>query len=42
MISDIFSRKIVAWEVWEKEAAAHSSNLIRRAVISEKMEYDLD
>lgn len=37
LISDLFSRKIVAWEVWEKETATHASDLIRRAVISEKI-----
>jgi len=35
MISDLFSRKIVAWEVWEVESADNASELIRRAVISE-------
>jgi len=37
MISDIFSRKIVAWEVWEEESAEHASELIRRASIVEKL-----
>ena len=37
MISDIFSRKIVAWEVWEEESADHASELITKAVISEKL-----
>ena len=37
MIVDIFSRKIVGWEVWEKESAEHASELIRRAVIAEKV-----
>jgi putative transposase len=37
MISDLFSRKIVAWEVWEIESAENASELIRRAVIAEKL-----
>ncbi len=37
MISDIFSRKIVAWEVWEEESAEHASELITRASIAEKL-----
>jgi putative transposase len=37
MISDLFSRKIVAWEVWEIESAENASELIRRAVLAEKL-----
>lgn len=37
LISDVFSRKIIAWEVWEEESADHASDLIRMAVISEKL-----
>lgn len=37
LISDLFSRKIVAWEVWDNETAIHASELIRRAVLSEKI-----
>lgn len=37
MISDLYSRKIVSWEVWEEETAEHASELIRKAVISEKI-----
>ena len=37
MISDLFSRKIVAWEVWESESAENASELIRRAIIAEKL-----
>ena len=33
LISDLFSRKIIAWEVCEKESATHASELIRRAVL---------
>lgn len=37
MISDLFSRKIVAWEVWEVESAENASELIRRAILAEKL-----
>lgn len=37
LISDLYSRKIVAWEVWEEESAEYASELIKRAVISEKI-----
>ena len=35
MIIDIFSRKIVGWEVWDVESAEHASELIARATIAE-------
>jgi transposase InsO family protein len=35
MILDVFSRKIVGWEVYEKECGELASNLVRRAVMSE-------
>ena len=35
LIEDIFSRKIVGWEVHEKESAAHASLLIRKACLAE-------
>ncbi len=34
---DLFSRKIVGWEVWESETAEHASDLIRRIYRDEKM-----
>ena len=34
---DLFSRKIVGWEVWEEETAEHASELIRRIYQEEKM-----
>lgn len=37
MILDMYSRKIVGWEVWEEENAAHASELIKRAYIDEKV-----
>lgn len=35
MIVDIFSRKIVGWEVWEEETGAHAVTLVERAVLAE-------
>lgn len=35
LILDLFSRKIVAWDIWEEESAALASELVRRAVLSE-------
>jgi len=35
MIIDIFSRKIVGWEVWEEELAEYANTLIDRAVLAE-------
>lgn len=37
LISDLFSRKIIAWEIWIEKSAEHASELIRRAVVSEKL-----
>ncbi len=37
LISDIFSRKVVAWEVWREESAEHASELITKAVIAENL-----
>jgi putative transposase len=36
IILDLFSRKIVAWEVYEQESAVHSAQVIRRAVLAEQ------
>ena len=35
MIIDVFSRKIVGWEVWPEESGEHASELITRATRSE-------
>jgi len=35
LVLDLFSRKIVGWEIWENESAEYASQLIRRAVLSE-------
>jgi putative transposase len=37
LISDLFSRKIVGWEVWEAETAEHASELIKKACREEKI-----
>lgn len=37
LISDLFSRKIVGWEVWEEESAEHASELIRRTTMLERI-----
>jgi len=37
LITDLFSRKIVGWEVWEQESAAHASELIKRTTMLEKV-----
>lgn len=36
LILDLYSRKIVGWEIWEEESAEHASQLIRRTVIREQ------
>lgn len=36
MVIDLYSRKIVGWEVYEREGADHASGLTRRAVLSEQ------
>ncbi|TCO76515.1 transposase InsO family protein [Marinisporobacter balticus] len=37
MIVDIFSRKIVGYEVWEEENAVHSETLVRKALLAENI-----
>lgn len=37
MILDIFSRKIVRYEVWEEENSKHSEELVKRTLIIEKV-----
>lgn len=37
LFSDLFSRKIVGWEVWDSETAEHASELIKRIYRDEKM-----
>ena len=38
LIIDIFSRKIVGWEIWETEEAKYAEELMRKTVISEKVQ----
>lgn len=37
MFLDIFSRKIVGWEVWEEENGEYAAELVERAVIAERV-----
>lgn len=37
MISDIFSRKIIAWEVWPSQTAENAAELVQRAVFAENL-----
>lgn len=37
LIIDLFSRKLVRWQVWEVEDAEHAADLIKKTVISEKI-----
>jgi len=36
LIIDLYSRKIVGWEVWPEESAAHASVLVKRTVLKER------
>lgn len=36
LIMDLYSRKIVGWEVYESESAAHAAEVVRRAVLAER------
>ncbi|MFC0475951.1 hypothetical protein ACFFHF_11940, partial [Robertmurraya beringensis] len=38
LIIDIFSRKIVGWEIWESEEAKHAEDLMKKTIISEKIQ----
>lgn len=35
LIKDLYSRKIVGWEVFEAESAGHAARLVQRAVLAE-------
>lgn len=35
LILDLFSRKIVGWEIWDEESAEYASRLVRKAHLSE-------
>lgn len=41
MILDIYSRKIVGWEIWPEENGEFASELIERAVLTEKVDKNL-
>ncbi|MEC0090184.1 IS3 family transposase [Paenibacillus macquariensis] len=36
LILDLFSRKIVGWEIWDEESSEYASQLMRRTVLSEQ------
>lgn len=36
LILDLYSRKVVAWEIWKEESAENASVLVRRGIMSEK------
>jgi len=36
MIVDLYSRKIVGWEIFEAESAAAASEVLQRAVLAEQ------
>jgi transposase InsO family protein len=36
LILDLYSRKIVGWEVYEGESAAHAAEVVHRAVLAER------
>lgn len=36
MILDLYSRKIVGWDIWPEESAENASVLVRRAILSEQ------
>ena len=35
LILDLYSRKIVGWEIWDEESAEHASRLIKKAYLAE-------
>lgn len=39
MIMDIFSRKIVGWEIWQEENGELAAELIEKSIIAEKIRY---
>lgn len=36
LVLDLYSRKIVGWEIWEEESSEYASQLMRRTVLSEQ------
>lgn len=40
LILDLYSRKVVAWEIWPEESAENASQLVRRAALSEKLGFN--
>ncbi|WP_083761039.1 DDE-type integrase/transposase/recombinase [Alkaliphilus metalliredigens] len=40
LILDLYSKKIIAWEVYDRESAEYASRLMRRAIMSENRTKD--
>ncbi|SHE61848.1 IS3 family transposase [Alkalibacter saccharofermentans] len=40
LIIDLFSRKVVGWEVWEKESSEYASQVVRKAIMAENRTHD--
>ncbi len=40
VISDLFSRYIVGWEVWEEQTAEHASELVKRATLAQHVNHN--
>ncbi len=38
LILDLFTRKVVGWEVWETEEAKYAEELVKKAVVQEKIQ----
>ena len=38
LIIDLFSRKMVGWEIWESEEARHAEKLIKQTVLKERIQ----
>jgi putative transposase len=36
LILDLYSRKIIGWEIWNEESAEYASQLVRRAILAEQ------
>ncbi|MBO0959950.1 IS3 family transposase [Neobacillus sp. MM2021_6] len=38
LILDLFSRKIVGWEIWETEEAKYAEELVKKTIVNEKIQ----
>ncbi|ERJ10932.1 Putative transposase protein [Haloplasma contractile SSD-17B] len=39
LILDLYSRKIVGWDIWPEESSENASELVRRTVLKERLAY---